>query len=148
MVRAEGEPDTGGRPVAVLKTKLGRKTLPEPVREEVIWGVYPILTRTSRAGSPRERPCVEASRRQRAAVGKRRALPPDTESYFRIDKPLLDDQGRRLENFTRVETFGDNAPNGNNDIHWTKALVDPKSRDVFAFQPQIVPANRTAVPTP
>jgi hypothetical protein len=26
--------------------------------------------------------------------------------YLRVDKPLLDDQGRRLENFTRVETFG------------------------------------------
>jgi hypothetical protein len=33
--------------------------------------------------------------------------------YFRIDKPLLDESGRRLENFTRVETFGDNAGNGN-----------------------------------
>ena len=66
--------------------------------------------------------------------------------YFRIDKPLLDDQGRRLENFTRVETFGDNAVNGLNDVQWVKVLVDPKSRDVFAFQPQIVPANRVAVP--
>ena len=27
-------------------------------------------------------------------------------------------------------------------------LVDPQSRDVFAFQAQIVPANRTAVPAP
>jgi hypothetical protein len=61
--------------------------------------------------------------------------------YFRIDKPLLDAAGRRLENFTRVETFGDNAVNGLNDVHWVKALVDPNSRDVFAFQPQIVPAN-------
>jgi hypothetical protein len=68
--------------------------------------------------------------------------------YFRIDKPLVDAQGRRLENFTRVETFGDNAANGLNDVHWVKVLVDPSSRDVFAFQPQIVPANRVAVPTP
>ena len=67
--------------------------------------------------------------------------------YFRIDKPLLDTQGRRLENFTRVETFGDNAANGLNDVHWVKVLVDPQSRDVFAFQPQIVPANRVAVPS-
>ena len=66
--------------------------------------------------------------------------------YFRIDKPLLDSLGRRLENFTRVETFGDNQANGNNDVHWVKVLVDPRSREVFAFQPQIVPANRTAVP--
>ena len=68
--------------------------------------------------------------------------------YFRIDKPLLDVQGRRLENFTRVETFGDNAANGTNDVQWVKALVDPQSRDVFAFQPQLVPANRVAVPAP
>ena len=68
--------------------------------------------------------------------------------YFRIDKPLLDEQGRRLENFTRVETFGDNSANGLNDVHWVKVLVDPSSRDVFAFQPQIVPSNRVAVPSP
>lgn len=68
--------------------------------------------------------------------------------YFRVDKPLLNASGQRLENFTRVETFGDNAANGLNDVHWVKALVDPRSRDVFAFQAQIVPANRTAVPAP
>jgi len=68
--------------------------------------------------------------------------------YARIDKPFLDAQGRRLENFTRVETFGDNAVNGNNDVHWTKVTVDPRSREVFSYQLQIVPANRTAVPSP
>jgi hypothetical protein len=68
--------------------------------------------------------------------------------YFRIDKPLVDSSGKRLENFTRLETFGDNAANGLNDVHWVKVLVDPSSRDVFAFQPQIVPANRVAVPAP
>ncbi len=67
---------------------------------------------------------------------------------FRIDKPLFDAQGRRLENFTRVETFGDNAANGTNDVNWVKVLVNPHSREVFAFQPQIVPANRVAVPAP
>jgi hypothetical protein len=61
---------------------------------------------------------------------------------------LLDAQGRRLENFTRVETFGDNQANGNNDVHWVKVLVDPRSREVFAYQAQIVPGNRTAVPLP
>jgi hypothetical protein len=33
-------------------------------------------------------------------------------------------------------------------VQWVKALIDPQSRDVFAFQPQIVPANRVAVPSP
>ena len=65
--------------------------------------------------------------------------------YFRIDKPFLDAQGRRLENFTRVETFGDNQANGTNDVHWTKVVVDPRSRDVFSYQAQIVPGNRVAV---
>ena len=68
--------------------------------------------------------------------------------YFRVDKPFLDAQGRRLENFVRVETFGDNAGNGNNDVHWLKVGVDRRTREVFSFQPQIVPANRVAVPPP
>jgi hypothetical protein len=68
--------------------------------------------------------------------------------YFRVDKPLLDAQGRRLENFTRVETFGDNQANGDNDVHWLKVLVDVRSREVFSYQPQIVPGNRTVVPAP
>jgi len=75
--------------------------------------------------------------------------------YFIVDKPLLDANGRRVENFTRVETFGDHATVGpthpqwdTNDVNWVKVLVDPHSRDVFAFQPQIVPANRVAAPSP
>jgi len=68
--------------------------------------------------------------------------------YLRVDKPFQDASGRRLENFTRVETFGDNQANGTNDVHWLKVHVDPRSRGVFAYEPQIVPANRTAVPNP
>ena len=54
--------------------------------------------------------------------------------YFRVDKPFLDASGRRLENFTRVETFGDNQGNGNNDVHWLKVLVDSHSREVLAHR--------------
>src|SRR5262249_24139194 len=76
--------------------------------------------------------------------------------YFMVDKPLVDPSGRRVENFTRVETFGDHTFTSDtsdprwdtNDVNWVKVLVDPQSRDVFAFQPQIVPANRVAVPAP
>ncbi len=89
-----------------------------------------------------------ALRQQAIDFGKPVVYVHGDSHYFRVDKPLLDSQGRRLENFTRVETFGDNQDNGNNDVHWVKALVDPHSRDVFAFQAQIVPANRTAVPAP
>jgi len=68
--------------------------------------------------------------------------------YFRIDRPFQDAQGRTLENFTRVETFGDNQANGNNDAQWIKVTVDARTREVFSYQAQIVPANRVAVPAP
>jgi hypothetical protein len=68
--------------------------------------------------------------------------------YFRVDKPFQDARGRRLESFTRVETFGNNQANGNNDVNWVKVIVNPRSREVFAFEPQIVPGNRVAVPAP
>jgi len=91
---------------------------------------------------------LAALRDQVIAFGKPVAYVHGDSHYFRVDKPFLDAQGRRLETFTRVETFGDNAANGNNDVHWVRALVEPHSRDVFAFQPEIVTANRTAVPVP
>lgn len=68
--------------------------------------------------------------------------------YYRVDKPFLNSEGRRLENFTRVETFGNNPANGNNDVQWIKVKVDARTREVFSYEPQIVPGNRTAVPAP
>ncbi|MBW4608221.1 MAG: hypothetical protein KME22_13625 [Hassallia sp. WJT32-NPBG1] len=68
--------------------------------------------------------------------------------YFRFDKPFQDAQGRRLENFTRIETFGNNQDNGTNDVQWLKVRIDSRSREVFSYQPQIVPGNRVAVPAP
>jgi hypothetical protein len=68
--------------------------------------------------------------------------------YFRIDRPFVDASGKRLENFTRVETFGDNQANGTNDVQWLKVTVDARSREVFGYQAQIVPLNRVAVPAP
>jgi hypothetical protein len=64
--------------------------------------------------------------------------------YFRIDKPLLDADGARIQDFTRVETPGNNAASGSNDVQWVKATIDPRSREVVSFAPQVVPAN--AVP--
>jgi hypothetical protein len=68
--------------------------------------------------------------------------------YQRIDKPFLDAKGLRLENFTRIETPGNNAANGNNDVQWVKVFVNPRSREVFSYQNQVVPGNRVAVPAP
>ena len=56
--------------------------------------------------------------------------------YFRIDKPLYDDEGLRIENFTRVETFG--SP----DVHWVQATINPKDPNVFSFEQIIVEDNR------
>jgi hypothetical protein len=87
-------------------------------------------------------------REETTAFAKPVVLVHGDSHYLRIDKPLHDEQGRRLENFTRLETPGDNPQNGNNDVHWVKALVDPREREVFAFLPQTVPGNRVAVPAP
>jgi hypothetical protein len=56
--------------------------------------------------------------------------------YFRIDKPLIGSKSkRRVENFTRVETFG------NPDVHWVRATVDRRDPNVFSFQQEIVEKN-------
>jgi len=56
--------------------------------------------------------------------------------YFRIDKPLLGRSSkRRIENFTRVETFG------NPDVHWVRARVDARDPNVFSFEQRIVKEN-------
>ncbi|KXZ50033.1 hypothetical protein GPECTOR_18g185 [Gonium pectorale] len=64
--------------------------------------------------------------------------------YFRVDKPLLDSKGYRLQNFTRLETPGNNAATGNNDVQWIKVNVDPRSREVFSFAHMVVPGNLPA----
>lgn len=62
--------------------------------------------------------------------------------YFRIDKPLrfpgADSALHRLENLTRVETFGEE------DVHWVRVSVDPDSKGVFSFEPVIVEGNKFA----
>lgn len=48
----------------------------------------------------------------------------------RIDHPLRDDQGKRLGNFTRVETFG--YP----EMGWTRGTIDTSSPTLFHFEPK------------
>lgn len=55
--------------------------------------------------------------------------------YFRIDKPLKGPSGRRLDLFTRVETFG--VPHN----HWLRVRVDPADPMVFRVRQEIVPEN-------
>jgi hypothetical protein len=33
-------------------------------------------------------------------------------------------------------------------MNWLKVTVDPRTREVFSYQQQIVPENRVAVPAP
>ena len=47
-----------------------------------------------------------------------------------IDHPLRDDQGKKLPNFTRVETFG--YP----DMGWTRGTIDTSSPTLFHFELQ------------
>jgi len=56
--------------------------------------------------------------------------------YFRIDQPMMGSKSRRrIENFTRVETFG------NPDVHWIRAIVDSRNPNVFQFERQLVKKN-------
>jgi hypothetical protein len=75
------------------------------------------------------------------AFGKPVALVHGDSHYFRIDKPLLTSTGRRVQNFTRVETFGDHPENDDNDVQWLRVDVNPRTRGVFSYQPQIIPEN-------
>ncbi len=52
--------------------------------------------------------------------------------YFRIDKPMFNDDGRLTANFTRVEVFG------SKDNSWIEMTVDPSTENVFSFAPVIL----------
>lgn len=54
--------------------------------------------------------------------------------YFKVDMPLAAAKDL-VPNITRVQTFGET------NVHWVRATVDPDARDVFAFEPMIVPGN-------
>ena len=70
------------------------------------------------------------------AFGKPVVLVHGDSHYFRIDKPMTGSASRRrVENFTRVETFGEG------DNHWLRVAVDPGNPNVFAFDQRIVAAN-------
>ncbi len=86
-----------------------------------------------------------ALRAQVIAFSKPVAYVHGDSHYFRVDKPLLDSTGKRVTNFTRVETFGDHQPTLG-DVNWLKVNVDPSSREVFSYEPQIV--NRDPVLKP
>ena len=86
-----------------------------------------------------------ALRAETIIFGKPVAYVHGDSHYFRVDKPLLDSTGKRVVNFTRVETFGDSAPNLG-DVNWLKVNVDPSSREVFSYEPQIINRDPSLLP--
>ena len=54
---------------------------------------------------------------------------------FLVDKPMFS-KGSVVSNFTRVMTIGEAQ-----GVHWVKATIDPSARNVFSFEPMIVPGN-------
>ena len=78
---------------------------------------------------------ISALRAETLAFDGQVALVHGDSHYFKMDKPLNGPAGGVLANFTRVETFG--ACN----THWVAAHVDPTDRNLFIFEPRIVPAN-------
>ena len=55
--------------------------------------------------------------------------------FFRVDKPLFDENLETIQTFTRVEGFG--SPQG----HWVRVRVEPARPEVFSFRQEWVPEN-------
>ena len=76
---------------------------------------------------------LDALERETIRFGRPVLLAHGDSHYFRIDKPLVQTgSGGRIDNFTRVETFGAG------DVHWLKVTVDPADQNVFMIEQRIV----------
>jgi len=84
---------------------------------------------------------LSALREETIAYGKPVVLVHGDSHYFRVDKPLQDAAGYRIQNLTRLETPGNNAQTANNDVQWVRVGVDPSEPEVFAFHQEVVEAN-------
>jgi hypothetical protein len=73
-----------------------------------------------------------ALRARTIAFGRPVVVVHGESGYFRIDKPMVDDRGRRVENFTRVETFDGAEPD------WVRGIVDPDRPGLFTFRAEPV----------
>ena len=86
----------------------------------------------------------KALKTETVAFGKPVVLMRGDTHHFRINKPMFEKdpsekgrrrRGRMIENFTRVETFG------NPYSHWVRVIVDSKDRNVFTYKQGIVEKN-------
>lgn len=83
---------------------------------------------------------MTALQEETLAFGKPVVLVHGDSHYFRIDKPMRHANGTVIENFTRVETFG--QP----DVHWLRATVDTGDPNIFSFRQEIVQENVPNLP--
>lgn len=96
------------------------------------------LERKPAPDPPHFQAVLDALREETERFGRPVVLAHGDSHYFRIDKPLRrKGGGRRIVNFTRVETFGAS------DVHWIEVSVDPGSENVFSFEQRIVKGERT-----
>lgn len=79
---------------------------------------------------------LDALEVETVALGRPVVLVHGDTHYFRIDQPMVSARSRRrVEQFTRVETFG------NPDAHWVRVTVDPRDPNLFRFRPEYVREN-------
>ncbi len=84
------------------------------------------------ADPPHYEAFLDVLREETERFGRPVVLAHGDSHYFRIDKPLRrKPEGRRLWNFTRVETFG------SSDVNWIEVTVDPQSANLFSFDQRI-----------
>ena len=84
---------------------------------------------------------LRALREETIAFGGPVVLMHGDSHYFRVDKPLQDAAGARIQDFTRVETPGNNTQSANNDVQWVSVEVDARDPEVFSFQQEVVDRN-------
>jgi hypothetical protein len=107
----------------------------------IVWQADPNFNNENKPANPHEFDAypdyVDALRSQSLAFPGQVVLVHGDSHYFKIDKPLTLASGKVLPNFTRVETFGAAS------THWVRATIDPRSRNLFLFEPMVVPATAT-----
>jgi hypothetical protein len=108
----------------------------------IVWQADPNFNNEQHLANPHDGDAlpdyVNALRNETLAFPGQVVLVHGDSHYFKVDKPLTLPSGKVLGNFTRVETFGASSTD------WVQATIDPKSRNLFAFEPMIVAATATS----
>jgi len=88
-------------------------------------------------------PFLRTIEREAIQYGKPVLLVHGDTHVFRVDKALVAlDDGRPIENVTRLENFGER------EVHWSRVSVDPAGPELFTITAGIVAANGVPQPAP